>query len=126
MNETDSLTGYHISGSDYSITSSYVEDNRPLIMYLSVASADLVTMPGFSKPVWYISRVKVHDLHQGRGIGSKLLKSLIEEIKAKNSSDFVIVTPGGYDGNTEKQFAFYKKNGFVDGPEDGLLIYPLT
>lgn len=62
---------------------------------------------------WWISRALVKPTnYRSKGIGSKLLKILIDEIKKKNSK-YILVTPGGYEDETEKQFRFYEKNGFV-------------
>ena len=72
---------------------------------------------------WWISRVNVQGYEKGSGIGSKLLKKAIEEVFKQDALANIIVAPGGYDNETEKQFNFYKKNGFIDSDEKGLLIY---
>jgi len=97
----------------HSISASYQHD----AVGLSVASVDLVL------DLWYVSRVMVREKYRGTGIGTKMLKSLIVEIKSRPDKGNIIVFPGGYDGDTEKQNAFYKKNGFIDGDVSGKLIY---
>lgn len=88
---------------------------------MSVASADYI-----ENGQWWISRVSVFKLHRNKGLGSKLLQQVIKEvIDCKGTS--IIVAPGGYEpGNEEKQFNFYKKNGFVETKEEKkLLIYKI-
>jgi len=61
---------------------------------------------------WYINRIIVNPkTERGKGIGSRLLQKLIEEVIIQKGNK-IIVTPGGYDMNREKQFNFYFKNGF--------------
>ena len=84
---------------------------------LSVANADNL-MDGR----WWISRVNVQDNLRGLGIGSTLLNRMIKEILTYGETD-IIVAPGGYNQDTNKQFHFYEKNGFVKTNEDGLLTY---
>lgn len=72
---------------------------------------------------WYISRVLVAQSFRGKGIGSKVLQILLNEIK-KAGGKKVIVTPGGYDNNKEQQFNFYLKNGFTHSIESkDVLVY---
>lgn len=63
---------------------------------------------------WFINRVLVNPKsHRGQGIGSQLLQTLIKEIKKINDIK-IIVTPGGYENDQERQNNFYTKNGFVE------------
>lgn len=84
---------------------------------VSIASADNL-MDGR----WWISRVKLQGLQTGKGFGTMLLKKLVTEIMSFGDTK-IIVAPGGYNENKEQQVNFYKKNGFVDTEEKGLLIY---
>ncbi|MGD9749419.1 MAG: GNAT family N-acetyltransferase [Acidimicrobiia bacterium] len=59
---------------------------------------------------WLITRVLVVGA-RGRGIGSQLLQAALQEA-ARLGAKRVIVAPGGYEGDTERQFNFYMKNGF--------------
>ena len=86
---------------------------------VSIASADNL-MDGR----WWISRVKLQGVQTGKGFGSILLKKLLAEILSFGNTK-IIVAPGGYGENTIQQFNFYKKNGFVDTKETGLLIYKI-
>lgn len=62
---------------------------------------------------WFINRVLVQPEElRSKGIGSILLKRLISEIR-KTDAKQIIVTPGGYAMNQDRQFNFYKKNGFA-------------
>jgi hypothetical protein len=92
----------NVNSSEQSISVSIVENGR-----LSIASADNM-MDG----KWWISRVNVQG-ERGKGTGSKLLQRLVEEILKYGNTD-VIVTPGGYNEDEEKQFRFYKKNNFIE------------
>ena len=51
-----------------------------------------------------------------------LLKQLIKEVLLYGETN-IIVAPGGYSENKDKQFNFYKKNNFVESGEEGMLIY---
>ena len=83
---------------------------------LSVASADKIG------DIWHISRVNVHRAVRGQGLGSKMLQRIIHEVKLHEVKCNIIVHPGGYNEDPERQFAFYKKNGFVER-ERGEYIY---
>ena len=72
---------------------------------------------------WWISRVIVRARdNRGKGLGSEVLRRLLDEI-AKQPCTTVCVSPGGYDGDTERQWAFYVKNGFKPGDEPDLLVW---
>lgn len=62
---------------------------------------------------WQICRTLVTpESGRSKGIGSYVLNLLIKEInKEKNTKIFVF--PGGYSDDKDKQFNFYKKNGFT-------------
>ncbi|MDD5649797.1 MAG: GNAT family N-acetyltransferase [Candidatus Nanoarchaeia archaeon] len=76
---------------------------------------------------WMITRALVRpDGYRNQGLGSHLLKILIEEIKKKKGKS-ILVTPGGYDGETEKQFRFYEKNGFITPKQDQIpAVFDIT
>jgi GNAT superfamily N-acetyltransferase len=66
-----------------------------------------------SEGIWWITRALVQPKKCcNQGIGSIMLQMLIKELK-KYGAKKILVTPGGYDQETEKQFRFYEKNGFV-------------
>lgn len=109
---------FHLSSGEESISSSYRKDEE---FGISIASADRIF-----DGRWYVSRVMVRENHRGKGVGSKLLNMMIEEIKSRPDKGDIIVTPGGYDGDTKRQFDFYKKNGFVETDKPEMLIYVLT
>lgn len=101
----------HISSTELNISVSLVENGR-----LSTASADNL-MDG----KWWISRVNVQGT-RGNGTGSRLLKTLVDEILKYGKTE-IIVAPGGYAEDEEKQFRFYKKNNFVETDEPKLFKY---
>ena len=74
-----------------------------------LASCEISNLKG----EWYVNRVKVPNGQEGKGIGSIILQKAINEIKKHNPKS-IYVTPGGYHADEEKQFNFYKKNGFIE------------
>jgi GNAT superfamily N-acetyltransferase len=84
-----------------------VTGNTPTILSLAEAT-DMLLGDGS----WYINRIKVANKLQGQGIGGQILERLKEEV-AKQGCQVLIVEPGGYDGDTERQWSFYVKHGFV-------------
>jgi predicted GNAT family acetyltransferase len=100
-----------------SVSISYRSSNNTR---MSVASIDRIEGND-----WWVSRVLVGDRElRGQGVGSILLTKAIQEVLKHDPQARITVEPGGYEGQTEKQFNFYKKNGFVDVPEHtDLLIY---
>ena len=52
-----------------------------------------------------------------------LLQTILKEIKKHSDGAKVIVFPGGYGADEDKQFNFYKKNGFIES-ESG--VFTLT
>jgi len=81
----------------------------------SVAEAN----PFQSETIWWISRVLVQPALRGKGLGTRLLRRLIKEIQ-KQGAEAIIVAPGGYNANHNKQINFYVKNGFREIDPDGL------
>ena len=112
------IKSFHLSESNESISASYVKDGR-----LSIASADFLVDAEQLGTKWYVSRVNVTDIHRGNGIGSMLLKMLIESIKMSKNKHDIVVCPGGYENDQDRQINFYKKNGFVETKTKGLLIF---
>jgi GNAT superfamily N-acetyltransferase len=80
---------------------------------LATLNADLISF------FWWISRVNVPEGLRGKGIGSKLLQEALKEMKKCPASKAIIVYPGGYDSDPEKQANFYVKNGFKPGQAAG-------
>lgn len=75
----------------------------------STASADCI-----EEHVWYINRVFVNAKFRRKGIGTKMVEKLKEEIKGRDPKAMLIVTPGGYDIPLKSQIAFYNSIGFKD------------
>jgi GNAT superfamily N-acetyltransferase len=72
---------------------------------------------------WNIARAVVLPQEaRNCGIGTKMLKAFFLEVK-KSVIKKVIVYPGGYEGQTEKQFNFYLKNGFKVGENSHELVW---
>lgn len=67
---------------------------------------------------WYLNRSLVNPrIARGAGLGTLLLRRLLEELGRKPSFREVVVEPGGYDGNAAQQQNFYVKAGFVEVPD---------
>jgi GNAT superfamily N-acetyltransferase len=72
-------------------------------------------------PVWFVNRALVPKACRGQGIGSELLKVVMAaavEMGAKR----LAVTPGGYENDTKRQFAFYERNGFKPSQGDEMML----
>lgn len=83
----------------------------------ALAAADLVG------DYWWVSRVIVRlPGNRGRGLGSLVLTRLLQEIQGQPCKR-VHVSPGGYHDDTEKQRAFYLKNGFKPTDAPDLLVW---
>ncbi len=97
---TDSISVYHQNGHNISVASiDRIEPNK-----------------------WWISRVNVKEIDRNKGIGSAMLKMAIEAVLEQEEVE-IVVAPGGYNEDYNKQINFYKKNGFVETEENGLLVY---
>ena len=76
--------------------------------------------------VWYLNRAVIRaESDRGKGIGSQLLIELMKKLKEQPDCRRLIVTPGGYGMNPDKQFHFYLKNGFKKHKE-GYLYWDVT
>lgn len=93
-----------------SVFEEHPDDLRP-----SVASADRID------DVWWISRVLVQPNQRGRGVGTKLLKALIEECRKQGGREMQ-VSPGGYNSDPIRQRAFYVRAGFKPSPDSESLL----
>lgn len=70
---------------------------------------------------WWLARLKVEEKYQGSGIGSLLLTRLQKLLEGRADFKGILVAPGGYGSDVKRLISFYKKNGFEDGEEEGLL-----
>lgn len=82
----------------------------------------------FAKPGrWWLARANINKPeHRGQGIGSRMMSMIKHELLRQPSFQEVIVTPGGYAEDEEKQKRFYVKNGFVEiteGPDKGAFLW---
>jgi hypothetical protein len=106
------MEAIHVSKTPTSVSASFVTDGK-----LSVASIDFL-----EGGRWWISRVNVQGAERGKGIGSQLLQKAIEEVLSFDPTE-IIVAPGGYGEEPERQINFYKKNGFVKINNNGLMSF---
>lgn len=63
---------------------------------------------------WWVARVLVPDpTDRGKGLGSLVLRAALDAVLIPTGGMArVIVAPGGYDNDHERQRHFYEKNGF--------------
>ena len=70
---------------------------------------------------WYFNRALVkNDEDRGKGLGTRMLARLKEELKKKPNFKRLIVEPGGYGSEPKRQRGFYLKRGFFPH-KDGYL-----
>lgn len=91
----------------------------------SLRQAGVASIDNVGDGSWWVSRVLISTREVRRqGIGSELLQRAIKEVLKYDPKARIIVEPGGYDMDTQSQTNFYKKNGFVDIPDQkGVLVY---
>jgi GNAT superfamily N-acetyltransferase len=115
--------GYAVGDSELRcmITSSHI-----CVMHVSSGSrfprpsvAEAGPFLGLGDRVWWISRVLVQPHARGKGLGSRLLARLVLAIKEAGGSA-VVVAPGGYNANYNRQVRFYEVNGFKMVDPEGL------
>ncbi len=90
----------------------------------SMRQAAVASIDNVGDGSWWVSRVLVSTREiRRKGIGSELLQRAIKEVLKYEPKARIIVEPGGYDMDTQSQTNFYRKNGFVDTPDKGVLVY---
>lgn len=97
------------------VSASYVVEGK-----VSIASID-----NLKDGRWWISRVNVQGAEKGQGLGSKLLQEAITAVLSYGQVE-IIVAPGGYSDDLERQINFYKKNGFEENDSDGVMSFRKT
>lgn len=89
------------------------------LYYRDAVFGDL-KLDGFT---WYIARALVPDNLRGTGVGSCLISTMLRYMREEmKNADHVMVSPGGYSGDIDRQVNFYKKNGFKEIENDLLFI----
>lgn len=96
-------------------------DQYVSVYYRENNNMSVVEMSNMDDNEWMINRANVKS-EKSKGLGSLLLKTAIDEVLKYNPIS-IFVTPGGYNTDTEKQFNFYKKNGFVEMKNVPELLY---
>lgn len=114
------LTGCAAVRSDgHSLGITLIADTAAGAQSLGTVSADnFLYGPG----CYWISRFLVHEPYRGRGIGSFMLTELKRLAADSDDFDSLVVEPGGYFEDPERQRAFYTRNGFRDNG-DGLFVW---
>lgn len=71
--------------------------------------------------VWWVARVLVQPpKNRGRGIGTELVRRMQREVVGFGCKK-LIVAPGGYDEDHERQRGFYLHCGFVQDEKDSMV-----
>lgn len=65
---------------------------------------------------WIVTRVWVPEIYRGQGVGSFLLNQLKLIVVTKPRFKSLLVSPGGYNADINRQRHFYMKNGFTVSP----------
>ena len=75
-------------------------------------------------PKWSICRAVIHPTAlRGRGLGSQMLRKL-QDLMVEYGGEYMVVFPGGYDQEHDRQENFYLKNGFQKREKGGLIWRP--
>ena len=90
------------------------------------ACASAEWMPWTLKsPSWWLSRVVIRDpAARGKGLGRELVQTLQHTVAAHAKRGPIHVSPGGYTDDLVGQYAFYRRCGFVDAEDGGLVWTP--
>lgn len=82
--------------------------------------ADLIA-PGELAPGWVISRINVPEKHRGKGLGTVMLKRIIDDADAEGSDLWLEILPSGpldYDA----LWQWYRRHGFRIHQPTGYLV----
>jgi GNAT superfamily N-acetyltransferase len=105
-------------GDQQSVTVTIVHGGRSL----ATINADRTLVDGHDG--WWIARALVtKPENRSKGIGSFILARLKRSIEAVSDCHVLLVAPGGYSNEMDRQFAFYARNGFVPTDSEDLLIH---
>jgi len=100
----DLKTTINVNKSSFCVSTSLVRNFRIAICEISCIEDHL----------WYINRCLVPEsMGRGKGIGSSLLQSALQTILEIDPIAKIIVQPGGYNSDPDRQINFYTGNGFV-------------
>ena len=83
---------------------------------VSSASIDI-----YNNNVWWFTRLFVSQEMRSKGVGTALVKKVVEFCKTNNISLINSMNPYG-DLDFKQLKEFYIKNGFVETPEEGTLM----
>lgn len=104
----------HVSESGQSVVvTGWMDSENGRVPASGEVSATQAAMDG----EWYLNRAIVGpDALRGKGLGSSLLKKLLEHLNAKPDFKSILVEPGGYHNDLKLQVRFYTNNGFELDP----------
>jgi len=75
----------------------------------------------FHAGIWHFNRLYLHKTLRNRGIGTALIRKVVEFCKNNNITLFTGINP--YDGTSYEQLRkFFIKNGFVESPIEDMLV----
>lgn len=81
-------------------------------LHLAVAEASIVSMDPSGRPVLYFNRINVPKGMTQKGLGTAMLKKLLDTVKSNNWALICEVNPYG-DLNRDQLIKWYVKHGFV-------------
>ncbi len=95
---------FRVAVTEHVISVSFVSEH----LSSGVASADR-----YGVDLWWVSRVYIRPTARAKGLGSIMLEKLKEAFaETATPRAVLLVCPGGYGENIERQQNFYVKNGF--------------
>jgi GNAT superfamily N-acetyltransferase len=71
--------------------------------------------------MWWLARLFVQPEYRSQGFGTRLVRRLQEELLLKPNFEKLVVEPGGYGSDPKRLDVFYKRFGFRDYEEGGLV-----
>lgn len=78
-----------------------------------ISERGTIELNEWSTGVWWVARAIIQPISKrGNGIGSKMFDLLKEELLKEKCNTKIIVAPGGYGLDQDRQIKFYLKNGF--------------
>lgn len=123
VSEGDFKSIHHSTVYDFDVD---IAISKTLVNGTSSVVSVLVPLPG--KPAvldasmigteWWINRVNVPEKYRRKGVARHMMNKAISKINSIGATG-IIVQPGGYDMDNDKQREFYRECGFVD-THDGM------
>lgn len=72
---------------------------------------------------WYLARCLVQEPYRSKGVGAFLVARLQQLVTARDGFKQLVVEPGGYAADLNRQRSFYLRQGFARA-DDGAYVWP--